>query len=272
MTSPTHADPAWQTQHGDREAPQNEILRTVVGSGVHGIAIEGTDDHDEMGVYVETPQHVLGLGHKDLHYVARTVPEGHRSQHGDTDLVLYSLRKYLGLVTTGNPTALLPLFAPRQDIITMTTLGFALRDFGPSLLSQQAGHRFLGYLHAQRQRLMGLDHRHLPARPELVEKYGYDVKYAAHAVRLGYQGVEVMRDGHLTLPLVEGQRDVVLGIKRGEWTLEGVLRVIEALADELDYRLRRKMSPLPERPNLDAANEWLVEAHMSYWRDEALVM
>src|SRR5512142_1216582 len=32
-----------------------EILRTVVGSGVHGIAIAGTDDHDEMGVYVEPP-------------------------------------------------------------------------------------------------------------------------------------------------------------------------------------------------------------------------
>ena len=43
-----------QAEHGDRDvAMAGEILRTVVGSGVHGIAIAGTDDHDEMGVYVE---------------------------------------------------------------------------------------------------------------------------------------------------------------------------------------------------------------------------
>jgi uncharacterized protein len=47
-----------------------EILRTVVGSGVHGIAIAGTDDHDEMGVYVEPPTRVIGLRPAAEHYVA----------------------------------------------------------------------------------------------------------------------------------------------------------------------------------------------------------
>ncbi|HET6563038.1 MAG TPA: hypothetical protein VFG72_14270 [Marmoricola sp.] len=43
-------------EHGDSNvALPNEILRSVVGSGVHGIAIEGTDDHDEMGIYIEPP-------------------------------------------------------------------------------------------------------------------------------------------------------------------------------------------------------------------------
>ncbi len=45
------------TEYGNRDvAMSGEILRTVVGSGVHGIAIEGTDDHDEMGVFVEPPR------------------------------------------------------------------------------------------------------------------------------------------------------------------------------------------------------------------------
>ena len=51
------------TEYGDRGAAlAGEILRTVVGSGVHGIAIPGTDDHDEMGVYIEPPEVVLGIG------------------------------------------------------------------------------------------------------------------------------------------------------------------------------------------------------------------
>lgn len=48
--------------YGPREvALANEILRSVVGSGVHGVAIPGTDDHDEMGVFVEPRAHVYGV-------------------------------------------------------------------------------------------------------------------------------------------------------------------------------------------------------------------
>jgi hypothetical protein len=92
------------TEHGDRAvATRGEILRTVVGSGVHGLAIAGTDDHDEMGVYIEPPSHVVGLREPVRHYVFRTQPEGARSGPGDTDLVSYSLHKYLRLATKWSP-------------------------------------------------------------------------------------------------------------------------------------------------------------------------
>jgi hypothetical protein len=58
---------------GDQDvALGNEIIRTTVGSGVHGMAIPGTDDHDEMGVYIELPEQILGLMPTAQHYVART--------------------------------------------------------------------------------------------------------------------------------------------------------------------------------------------------------
>lgn len=66
-------------EYGDASvALPNEILRSVVGSGVHGIAIEGTDDHDEMGVYVEPPTYVLGVERHRDDYIWRTQPEGVR--------------------------------------------------------------------------------------------------------------------------------------------------------------------------------------------------
>ena len=72
-------------EYGDREvAISNEILRSVVGSGVHGIAIPGTDDHDEMGVYIEPPSVALGVEKHREDYIWRTQPEGVRSGHGDT--------------------------------------------------------------------------------------------------------------------------------------------------------------------------------------------
>lgn len=259
-------DRVWRAEHGNRIAPTSEILRTVVGSGVHGLAIEGTDDHDEMGVYIEDPAAVVGISRIDGHYVARTVPEGHRSGPGDVDLVLYSLRKYLALVATGNPTALLPLFAPERDVLIMTGAGERLRAFGPSLLSQQSGRRFLGYLHSQRQRVAGQDTRHTPNRPELIERYGYDVKYASHALRLAIQGIEVARHGRLTLPMPDDERELVLSVKRGERSREEALRLVDARAAELAELLDTGSSPLPERPDVAAVNEWLVREHLAYWR------
>ncbi|MDN5933361.1 MAG: nucleotidyltransferase domain-containing protein, partial [Pseudonocardia sp.] len=168
MTTATH------TEHGNGEvARAGEILRTVVGSGVHGIAIEGTDDHDEMGVFVEPADRVLGLGRPVPHYVFRTQPEGARSGPGDVDLLLYSLRKYLRLAAVGNPTALLPLYAPTESVVVTTPLGEELRALAPAVLSQRAVHRFLGYMNSQRERLLGHGRRsNVPNRPELVERYG----------------------------------------------------------------------------------------------------
>jgi hypothetical protein len=259
---------AAHTEHGDRDlALAGEILRTVVGSGVHGIAIEGTDDHDEMGVFIEPPTHVIGLRMPVDHYVFRTQPEGARSGPGDTDLVMYSLRKYLRLATKGNPTALLPLYAPREAVLALHPLGAELRALAPAVLSQRAVHRFLGYMDAQRERLLGRGRRSsVPSRPELVARYGYDVKYASHALRLAYQGLEIVRDGRLTLPMPERERQRVLRVKRGDVpALEDVLREIDEVQTAVRELLSRGRTPLPADPDLNAISEWSVNAHRRHW-------
>lgn len=237
----------------------------MVGSGLHGIAIPGTDDHDEMGVFIEPPECAVGLRAPVDHYVLRTQPEGARSGPGDTDLVVYSLRKYLRLAIKGNPTALLPLFAPADAVLVTTPLGDELRALATTVLSQRAVHRFLGYLDAQRDRLAG-DRRGAPTRPELVERYGYDVKYASHALRLGYQGLEVVRDGCLTLPMPDEERERVLRVKRGE--VANVDEVMTEIADvraDVAARLERGQTPLPVDPDETTLSAWSVSAHRRHW-------
>lgn len=256
-----------QTEYGDREvARRGEILRTVVGSGVHGIAIAGTDDHDEMGVYIEPPGNVVGILGGAQHYVFRTQLEGARSGPGDTDLVSYSLHKYLRLATKGNPTALLPLYAPADSVITMTLLGAELRELAPLLLSRSAVHRFLGYLDAQRNRLLGNSKGKVPNRPELVARYGYDVKYASHALRLAYQGLEVARDAKLTLPMPAAERARVLSVKRGDVAnLADVLAEIAGVRARVEEILEDGNSPLPESADYAAISDWAVRAHRRHW-------
>jgi uncharacterized protein len=258
---------ASNVEYGDASvALPNEILRSVVGSGVHGIALAGTDDHDEMGVYIEPPELVLGVASAREDYVWRTQPEGVRSGPGDTDLVLYSLRKYIRLAVKGNPTALLPLYAPENDLVTVTALGCELREMRASFLSQQAAERFLGYMRSQHARMMGSGQQNkVPNRPELIEKYGWDVKYGSHALRLALQGHEIARDGRLTLPLPEEQRQRVLSVKRGEVARDEVSDQIAELELEVRRLLDDGATPLPGAADVARISAWAVDAQRRHW-------
>ena len=246
----------------------HDILRSTVGSGLHGIAVEGTDDNDEMGIFIEPPAAVFGVAKFPEHEVVRTQPEGARSGPGDTDLVRYSLRKYLRLAVQGNPTILLPLYAPESALLVRTPLGMELRELRRAIVSRQAGPRFLGYMKAQRERLQGLRGRRGVNRPELIAKYGYDTKYASHAVRLALQGIELLTTGQITLPMIDAERKEVLEVKTGQWSLQYVLGQLEELEDELEYALTCK-DALPEHPDYDAIAEWSHGAHLASWRGES---
>lgn len=253
-------------------ARAHEILRTEVGSGVHGMAIPGTDDHDEAGVYIETPQQVIGLAPAAHHWVWRTKAQGERSGPGDVDLTMYGLRKFLRLALAGNPTIMIPLYARGEAVMCTTELGEELRSLAPSIVSALAGHRFLGYLHAQRERLLGGGKRNrVPNRPELIERYGYDTKYASHALRLGRQGLELMTTGALSLPLRPDDLAQCLAVKRGEMSQAQALALIDTSREELEDVMTERRYVVPDAPDVDAVNAWMVSASMRHWRAKALI-
>lgn len=252
--------------HGNREAAlHGEILRGLVGSTAHGMDLPGSDDRDEMGVYIEPAAHVAGIAAPLDSFVSRTQPDGTRSGHGDVDLTMYSLRKYLRLACQGNPSILVLLYTP--TLMVWTPLGDELRQLAPAIVSRRAGYRFLGFLDAQRLRMVGGGKQsRVPKRPELVDAYGYDTKYAAHALRLGLQGVTLMMNGRLLLPLPEDQREALLAIRRGQLPFALALDMVDdhriVLADLID----RRLGPLPDEPDTAAVNDWCVAVHRRFWR------
>lgn len=241
-------------------ARRNTILRVQVGSGLHGTAVHGQDDRDEMGICVEPPEYVVGMERFEQ-YIFRTQPEGHRSGPGDLDLTVYSLRKWVRLALAGNPTVLLPLFVPENEIVEIHDLGRELRARPEIVLSRDAGMRFVGYLRSQRAGMLG-SRRHTN-RPELIAKYGFDTKYAMHMVRLGVQGVELLETGRITLPVPEPWLTWLRDLRQGKHSKAEAL----AAAEELEARLLTSIttSPLPRRPGRDLANSWLIAAYRQVW-------
>jgi len=248
------------------------ILRATVGSTVHGLHHGGQDDRDEMAVFVEPTEYRLGLKlargqgrklHPLEHWVERTQPEGVRSGPGDLDLVAYNLRKYLRLALKGHATVLLLLFVPPELTLVETDLGRQLRSLTPAVLSKRAGRGYLGYLRGQRERLLGTRGQKRVNRPELVEAHGFDTKYAMHSVRLGYQGLELLETGRLTLPMPEPERSRVMAVRLGERSFGEVLAEIDEVQARLAAALER--TPLPDEPDRAAVDAFLVEAYRRAW-------
>lgn len=238
------------------------ILRGVVGSTVHGTNVGAQDDRDEMALAIEPAHYVIGMRHWET-TVQRTQPDGVKSGPGDLDLVIHSLRKYCRLAAKGNPTMQLPLFLPEDSIVECNELGRELIAKRSMFLSRECGKAFLGYMIAQKARLMGEQGGRHGSRPELIEKYGFDTKYAGHIIRLGYQGVELMTTGHLSLPMSPQHREDVLAVRTGQWTFERTL----SRAGELERDLRDSLDtgPLPDHPDEDAINAFLQDAYLRAW-------
>jgi predicted nucleotidyltransferase len=242
--------------------PFPEIIRAEVGSTIHGVGKPGAEDRDEMGVCIEPPSHVIGLEVFEQ-YIYRTAKErtgmqDAKSLPGDLDLTVYSLRKYLRLAAKGNPTVLLLLFVPEDRLVTQTPLGKELQALAPSIVSRSAGSQFLGFLTAQKQRLLKeRGTAHMPKRSD------GGAKYAAHMLRLGYQGIEFLTTGRITLPMPEPEREIVYRCKMGEMDYNQVLNSV----GQMEYELRDLLttSPLQETPDREVVNDFLVSAYTRRW-------
>lgn len=239
------------------------ILLVEVGSTLHGTGLPGGEDLDLMGVALAAPAYTVGLKDDWGHWIWRTQPEGERSGPGDIDLAIYSAAKWLNLALKGNPSVMLPIYAPETHVHYATEVGLELRELARRWLpSQEAGRRFAGYLMGQRKRFNGETAQHGRIRRHLVGIHGYDTKYGMHMVRLAHQGIEFMLTGTLELPMVGERAEECRSIRRGEMERAE----LDARIDQLDAELQVAIeeTSLPDRANWEEAGEWLARRQLRH--------
>ena len=245
-------------RYGDWRSKAQLLFRAVVGSTAYGLALEGKDDRDIMGVAIERPQGVLGL-HPFEHHLWRTQPEGIRSGPGDLDLTIYGLKKFLRLALKGNPTITALYFVPPLDIADAALYG-AFLETRRFTLSRRCLGSYRGYLQSQRLRMVGEKGAAGRVRKK---RDGYDTKYAMHMVRVGYQGNEILRTGGLIFPMPEPARSMCMAIRRGEPDLGEVLALARSLEDQMGESAHA--SPLPPEPDRLSLDYWLTDFYPHAW-------
>lgn len=228
-----------------------------VGSTVHGISA-GNDDTDYTVVWTEPQDYLLRMSPNHHTKMIRTQPEGERSGPGDIDLQVYSVRKFVHLAVGGNPSILTPLFTPEARCVYLDP-DWPRERIAKMAHTKRAGYAFLGYLDAQLTRWTSHQVRRRVNRPELVAAHGYDTKYAAHAIRLGLQGIEFLNTGRITLPMAEPERTWLVEIRSGDVAEDKALQWCTDVRSSLERTLNA--SALPISPNEEAVSAFLYDWH-----------
>lgn len=247
-----------------QEAEQHTILKIVAGSHVHGLNVP-TSDRDEEAIIIEPMQAMLGL-HGTFEELIR--------ESDDLDVKYVSLKKWCSLALKGNPNFLLMLFAPDSMILKIDERGRQLRDMKQAFLSQDAIRSHLGYIKGQMQRVVRStkDPEHIDfksnegrgqPRQSLVNKFGYDTKYAMHLLRLTWQGIQLARDGNIMLPMEPHQRSQLIDVRLGKYALGQIIEMAETYEAHLKYEF--SVTKLPLHPDRDAVERWMLDAYRKAW-------
>ena len=149
----------------------------------------------------------------------------------ELDITFYSLRKLVRLGLKANPNVLGWLWLPDHLYLLRTEDFDRFREKRHFFASKRAYLPFKGYGQAQlRDMDKGVYRGYMGAKRKLlVEQFGYDVKHAAHLIRLLRSACEFLETGEMRVDRSAIDADELKAIKRGEWARERVVREAEAL-------------------------------------------
>lgn len=231
------------------------ILMGYRGSIAHGTYVPNSnpnsiDDKDVMGIVIPELKYYFGLyewGNRGTREIMKD----------EWDIVLYEVRKFIGLLAKGNPNVLSLLWLEENDYIHKTEIGELLIQNRDLFATRQVYHSFVGYAHGQLHRMTHYKFEGYMGqkRKTLVEKYKFDCKNASHLIRLLRMGIEFLREGYLYVKRQDATQ--LLEIKHGEWSLEKVKEEADRLFKRAE--IAYDQSTLPARPDMGKINDLCVE-------------
>jgi hypothetical protein len=209
------------------------IYRCVVGSRAYGLDNDESDT-DRRGIY---------LAPAELQWSLFGAPE--QFEDNATQSCYWELQKFLTMALKANPNILECLYSPMVEKVT--PLGEELIAARQGFLSQMIFQTFNGYAMSQFKKIEQDIRNHGEVR----------WKHAMHLLRLLMTGAATLREARVPVR-VEGHRERLLAVKRAElpWA------EVDAWRRELHQDFERALAEtkLPERPDYEAANRFLIKA------------
>jgi len=233
-------------------------LEVIMGSVAYGVAND-TSDMDVYGFAIPSRDYVFPHLRGEIEGFSTPGPrfeqfqQHHIKDHPkEYDVCIYNITKYFKLCMHSNPNMVDSLFVPRRCVLYSTPVGELVRENRHLFLSKAAWPKFKGYAYSQLHKMRTKNPE--GGRVKTVEKYGYDVKFAYHVVRLLNEVEQILSTGELNL---EANREQLKSIRRGEWSMEKIVDYFER--KEKDLESVYKESKLPHVADEDAIKGLLMK-------------
>ncbi|MEM1178203.1 MAG: nucleotidyltransferase domain-containing protein [Acidobacteriota bacterium] len=168
------------------------------------------------------------------------------------DFTIYNIVKFFRMCTDNNPNIIDSLFVPRRCVLHTTAVGELVREKRHLFLHRGAWARFKGYAYRQFHKIR--TKKPEGKRTEMVDRYGYDVKFGYHIVRLLGEVEQILTEHDLDL---ERNREQLKAIRRGEWSLERLEGWFADKERQLEDAAAR--SRLPDVPDEEAIKTLLLQ-------------
>jgi predicted nucleotidyltransferase len=218
------------------------ILRCVIGSQAYGLAGDDSDI-DRRGVY---------LPPADLHWSLFGVPE--QLECEATQEAYWEVQKFLVLALKANPNVLECLYTPLLE--HASPLAAELLGMREVFLSRLVYQTYNGYVMSQFKKMQA----------DLRNHGAVKWKHVMHLIRLLISGVSILREAFVPVR-VESHREQLLAIKRGEVPWEETEKWRLSLHCEFDDAL--KQTKLPDKPDYERANQFLIKARHAALKDSS---
>ena len=168
------------------------------------------------------------------------------SNDKEYDISIYNIIKYFQLCMDNNPNMIDSLFVPRRCVLFSTQLAEMVREKRKLFLHKGAWFKFKGYAYSQIHKLKTKNP--IGKRKEMIEEFGYDVKFLYHCVRLLDEIEQILTEGDLDL---ERNREQLKSIRRGDWELEKGVEYFNTKERELEtLYTTSKLRHSPDEPKI----------------------
>jgi hypothetical protein len=209
------------------------IYRCVVGSRAYGL------DHDES----DTDRRGIYLAPAELQWSLFGAPE--QFEDNVAQACYWELQKFLTMALKANPNILECLYSPMVE--KAAPLGEELVALRQGFLSQMIFQTFNGYAMSQFKKI----------EQDIRNAGQIKWKHAMHLLRLLLTGAATLREARVPVR-VEAHPERLLAVKRGEMPWAEVNAWRKELHRDFEHALAE--TKLPERPDYEATNRFLVKA------------
>lgn len=241
-----------------RDATQYEAM---VGSVMYGVS-DDLSDVDVSGFCIPRRDMVFPHLRGEVQGFGRQLKrfDQYQQHHVDDpsnekqyDITVYSIVRYFQLCMDNNPNMLDVLFAPENCILHITRVGTMVRESRRQFLHKGCWHKFKGYAFSQLHKAKGKNPEAGSKRAILRDRFGMDVKFLYHVVRLIGEVEQILEEGDLDL---QRNKEHLKAIRRGEVPQDDIESWFMSKEKALEYLYQS--SSLRHKPDEPAIKSLLL--------------